>query len=110
VSLPAIRLEKDYLNGLLATPPMLQFEHIPIEWGDFRFLLRASAAAMRSHEALDDSDFRRIENLCRDAAGLPIVLRSWYEPVPHTLGRRHHGQDRPRRVDRRIVSALRRRA
>jgi hypothetical protein len=74
-----IRLEKDYLNGLLASPPMLQFEHIPIEWGDLRFLLRATAAAMRSHDALDDEDFRRIENLCRDAERLPIALRSWYE-------------------------------
>ena len=79
VSLPVIRLEKDYLNGLLACPPMLQFEHIPIEWGDLRFLLRATAAAMRSHDALDDGDFRRIENLCRDAERLPIALRSWYE-------------------------------
>lgn len=79
VSLPAIRLDKDYLNGLLAAPPMLQFEHIPIEWGDLRFLLRATAAAMRSHDALDDADFRRIENLCRDAVRLPIALRSWYE-------------------------------
>ena len=79
VSLPVIRLEKDYLNGLLAAPPMLQFEHIPIEWGDLRFLLRATAAAMRSHDALDDGDFRRVENLCRDAVRLPIALRSWYE-------------------------------
>jgi formate dehydrogenase maturation protein FdhE len=79
VSLPAIRLDKDYLNGLLAAPPVLQFEHIPIEWGDLRFLLRATAAAMRSHEALDDEDFRRVENLCRDAVRLPIALRSWYE-------------------------------
>jgi formate dehydrogenase maturation protein FdhE len=79
VSLPAIRLEKDYLNGLLATPPVLQFDHIPIEWGDLRFLLRATAAAMRSHDALDDGDFRRVENLCRDAERLPIALRSWYE-------------------------------
>ena len=79
VSLPAIRLDKDYLNGLLATPPVLQFEHIPIEWGDLRFLLRATAAAMRSHDALDDGDFRRVENLCRDAVRLPMALRSWYE-------------------------------
>ena len=71
VSLPAIRLDKDYLNGLLATPPVLKFEHIPIEWGDLRFLLRATAAAMRSHDALDEADFRRVETLCRDAERLP---------------------------------------
>jgi formate dehydrogenase maturation protein FdhE len=79
VSLPSIRLDTDYLNSQLASPPVLHFEHLPIEWGDLRFLLRATASAMRSHEALDDADFRRVEALCRDAARLPVALRSWYE-------------------------------
>jgi formate dehydrogenase maturation protein FdhE len=79
VSLPSIRLDTDYLNSQLASPPVLHFEHLPIEWGDLRFLLRATASAMRSHEALDDADFRRVETLCRDAARLPVALRSWYE-------------------------------
>jgi formate dehydrogenase maturation protein FdhE len=79
VSLPSIRLDTDYLNSQLACPPVLHFEHLPIEWGDLRFLLRATASAMRSHEALDDADFRRVEALCRDAARLPVALRSWYE-------------------------------
>jgi formate dehydrogenase maturation protein FdhE len=79
VSLPSIRLDKDSLNALLATAPVLQFDQVPIEWGDLRFLLRATAAAMRSHEALDDADFRRVEALCRDTERLPVALRSWYE-------------------------------
>ncbi len=79
VSLPAIRLDKDHLNGLVGKGTMLQFEQLPIDWGDLRFLLRATAAAMRSHEALDERDFRRVEALCRDAERLPAVLRSWYE-------------------------------
>jgi formate dehydrogenase maturation protein FdhE len=79
VSLPSIRLDTDYLNSQLASPPVLHFEHLPIEWGDLRFLLRATASAMRSHEALDDTDFRRVEALCRDAARLPVALRSWYD-------------------------------
>jgi formate dehydrogenase maturation protein FdhE len=86
VSLPAIRLEKDYLNGLLATAPVLKFEHIPVEWGDLRFLLRATAAAMRSHDALDEADFRRIESLCRDSERLPLALRSWYESTKPSAG------------------------
>ena len=134
VSLPAIRLDKDYLNGLLASAPVLKFEHIPIEWGDLRFLLRATAAAMRSHEALDETDFRRIETLCRDSERLPgsaFVVRiddpdarrpicrgcgrartgdpAGDAAVPHALGRRDHGQDRSRRLDPRHLSALRRR-
>jgi formate dehydrogenase maturation protein FdhE len=79
VSLPSIRLDTDYLNSKLASAPVLQFEHLPIEWGDLRFLLRATASAMRSHEALDEQDFRRVEALCRDADRLPAALRSWYE-------------------------------
>jgi formate dehydrogenase maturation protein FdhE len=79
VSLPSIRLDTDYLNAQLASPPVLQFAHLPIEWGDFRFLLRATASAMRNHDALDDKDFRRVETLCRDSERLPVVVRSWYE-------------------------------
>ena len=79
VSLPAIKLEAGDLNALLPTAPILRFEQLPIEWGDLRFLLRATAAAMRSHEALEESDFRRVETLARDAERLPVVIRSWYE-------------------------------
>ena len=79
VSLPSIRLDKDSLNAQLASAPVLQFDHLPLEWGDLRFLLRATASAMRSHGALDETDFRRIEALCRDSEKLPVVVRSWYE-------------------------------
>jgi formate dehydrogenase maturation protein FdhE len=79
VSLPSIRLEKDYLNAQLAHAPVLHFEQVPIDWGDLRFLLRATASAMRSHDAIDALDARRVDELCRDASRLPVVLRSWYE-------------------------------
>ena len=83
VSLPSIRLDTDFINSRLAAAPILQFEQLPLEWGEFRFLLRATAAAMRSHDALDDQDFRRIEILCRDVDRLPVAVRSWYEaPKP----------------------------
>ena len=81
VPLPSINLDAAHLNGLLGKGPILQFEHLPIDWSDVRFLLRATAAAMRNHEALEDGDVRRIDALCRDASRLPVVLRSWYESV-----------------------------
>jgi hypothetical protein len=81
VPLPSINLEAAHLNGLLAKGPILQFEHLPIDWSDVRFLLRATAATMRNHDALEDGDVRRIDALCRDASRLPVVLRSWYESV-----------------------------
>ena len=81
VPLPSINLDADHLNALLAKGPILQFEHLPIDWSDVRFLLRATASAMRTHEALEDRDVRRIDGLCRDASRLPMVLRSWYDSV-----------------------------
>ena len=36
--------------------PILDFDQIPVDWGDMRFLVRATAAAMRNHEALEDED------------------------------------------------------
>ena len=79
VSLPSIRLDHDYLESLLSAPPVLKFEHVPVEWGDFRFLLRATASAMRTHEALEPSDVRRVEDLSRDTTRLPAAVRAWYE-------------------------------
>ena len=79
VPLPSIRLETDYLNSQLATGPILLFDHLPIDWSDVRFLLRATASAMRTHDAIEEPDFRRIDALGRDASRLPVVLRSWYD-------------------------------
>jgi formate dehydrogenase maturation protein FdhE len=79
--LPSIRLESDYLNSLLASGPILQFEHLSLDWSDLRFLLRATASAMRTHEAIEEEDFRRAEALSRDSSHLPDLLRTWYESV-----------------------------
>ena len=81
VPLPSIRLETEYLNALLPKGPILLFEHLPIDWSDVRFLLRATATAMRTHDALEERDMRRVDALCRDASRLPVVLRTWYESV-----------------------------
>jgi hypothetical protein len=82
VPLPSIKLDAAYLKGLLVNGgPILQFEHIPVDWSDMRFLVRATASAMRSHEALDEHDHRRAEMLSRDSARLAAVTRIWYEAV-----------------------------
>jgi hypothetical protein len=81
VPLPSIRLEAQYLNELLKSGPILQFEHLPVDWSDLRFLLRATATAMRNHDALDDADYRRAEELARQPERLPGIVRAWYEAV-----------------------------
>jgi len=79
VSLPSIKLDRDYLNQQLAKPPVLRFEHLPLDWGEVRFVLRSTASAMRTHDALDADDVRRVDALSRDAGRLPAVVKSWYE-------------------------------
>jgi formate dehydrogenase maturation protein FdhE len=81
VSLPSISLDPKHLTGLLANPPVLQFEQLPVEWGDLRLMLRGVAAAMRNHDAIDEAGFRRVEAICRDASVLPRAIRSWYESI-----------------------------
>jgi Protein involved in formate dehydrogenase formation len=89
VSLPSIKLDRDYLNEQLTKPPVLRFEHLPLDWGDVRFVLRSTASAMRTHDAIDSGDFRRVDALCRDAARLPVVVKSWYESAANPGGSIH---------------------
>jgi hypothetical protein len=93
VPLPAIRLDPPYLAGLLAAGPILRFEHLTIDWSDVRFLVRAVAAAMRTHDALDPADLRKADLVTRDALRLPAVVKSWYEGVGTPIGGDAEGLD-----------------
>ena len=82
VSLPAIRLDTPYLTERLASGPILRFDHLQIDWSDLRFLIRATAAAMRTHEALDPADLRKADLITREAERLPSFVRAWFEGAP----------------------------
>ena len=79
VPLPSIPLDTHYLAGLLASGPLLQFDHLKIDWSDVRFLVRAAAEAMRTHEALETAEVRKVEIITRDAQRLPFLMRAWYD-------------------------------
>ena len=91
VPLPGINLDSKHLDELLAAgKPILTFEQVPIDWSDLRFLLRSTADAMRTHDAIEPDDYRRVDALTRDADGLPAVVREWYEaarPPPRAAAR-----------------------
>ena len=86
VPLPSINLDAAHLDKAVATgKPILAFEQVPIDWSDLRFLVRSTADAMRTHEAIESEDYRRIEALSKDAEFLRPAVRNWYEasrPVP----------------------------
>jgi FdhE protein len=80
VPLPAINLESAHLERTIAAgKPILTFDQIPIDWSDLRYLVRATADAMRKHDAIEDDDFRRVDALSRDADRLSPAIRHWYE-------------------------------
>jgi FdhE protein len=80
VPLPSINLEPTALDAALAGgKPILTFEQLPIDWSDLRFLIRSTAEAMRTHEAIETEDFRRVDALDRNPELLKPAVRSWYE-------------------------------
>jgi formate dehydrogenase maturation protein FdhE len=80
VPLPAMNLDAALLDKAIAAgTPILTFEQVPIDWSDLRFLVRSTAEAMRTHEAIEMEDYRRVDALLRDADLLPAAVRNWYE-------------------------------
>lgn len=80
VPLPAMNLDTAHLEKVLAAgKPILTFEQLPIVWSDLRFLVRSTADVMRTHDAIEPEDYRRVEALTRDAERLPEAMRNWFE-------------------------------
>lgn len=86
VPLPAMNLDAAVLDKALAAgTPILTFEQVPIDWSDLRFMVRSTADAMRTHDAIEADDYHRVEVLSRDPERLAPAIRNWYEaarPVP----------------------------
>lgn len=79
VPLPNITLDPALLAQLLDRGPVLRFDDLAIDWSDLRYLLRAVAAAMRTHDALERDDLQRLDLIARDAERLPRLVRAWYD-------------------------------
>ena len=80
VPLPSMNLEPQHLDKAVASgQAILSFDQIPIDWSDLRFMLRATADTMRTHDSIEPEDYRRAETLSRDAGRLPFAMRNWYE-------------------------------
>ena len=58
--------------------PVLQFKEIPIDWSDFRLMIRQTADILRRFETLEQPDYDRIQALARDGQ-IEAVVASWYE-------------------------------
>ena len=68
------RRKPDNHNGR----PVLEFKDIPIDWSDFRLMIRQTADILRRFETLETADYDRIQALARDGR-IEAVVATWYE-------------------------------
>jgi formate dehydrogenase maturation protein FdhE len=60
--------------------PILQFKDLPIDWSDFRLMIRQTADILKRFDTLDGPEYDRIQALARDGQ-IEAVVSSWYEAV-----------------------------
>jgi FdhE protein len=79
IPLPSLHVEATALARHVGEGrPILRFDDLPLNWSDFRFVLRETAAALRRHEAIEEDEVRRTEALAREANALEPVVRAWF--------------------------------
>jgi formate dehydrogenase maturation protein FdhE len=67
--------------------PVLQFKDIPIDWSDFRLMIRQTADILRRFETLEAADYDQVQALARDGQ-IEAVVASWYETATAEAKRR----------------------
>ena len=49
--------------------PILQFKDLPIDWSDFRLMIRQTADILKRFDTLDGPEYDRVQSLARDGPG-----------------------------------------
>lgn len=82
IPLPSLVLHPgDLRQHLTDGRPVLRFEHLPLNWSDFRFVLRETAATLQRHEAIEGEEVRRVDALSRQANALEPVVQRWFTAI-----------------------------
>jgi hypothetical protein len=80
VPLPWIQVDPGWLKSQQAAGrPLVRFGDIPIEWTDFRLILRQTADILHRFDALERADYDRIVAIGRDGNALEPLVSEWYE-------------------------------
>jgi hypothetical protein len=79
VPLPWIQADKAWVDAQQRVGrPVVRFTDIPLDWTDFRLLLRQTADILHRFEALDRAEHQQILTLGRDANALEPLVNHWY--------------------------------
>lgn len=72
---------------LAAARRLVEFDDIAFEWSDTRRLVRDAAEVLLRFELIEREEANRTNEIVRDAAALPALLRRWYDaPVGEVAG------------------------
>jgi hypothetical protein len=87
--------------------PALQFKDIPIDWSDFRLMIRQTADILRRFETLELADYDRIQGLARDGQ-IEAVVANWFEAAMAPARRRSEVRNADRELlDQVLMLAMR---
>jgi hypothetical protein len=107
VSTPWIEVDPDWWRDQQARGrPLLRFKDIPINWNDFRLILREVVDILRRFGAIEEVDVRRVTELSREGDALAPVVQEWYETTAR-LRPKPGGRDADENFGQAFVHALR---
>jgi len=86
--------------------PVLEFKDIPIDWSDFRLMIRQTADILRRFDTLETADYDRIQALARDS-GIEAVVAAWYETAMTPAGRKTERTPERELLDQVLLLAMR---
>ena len=79
VPLPRLQPTAEWLTSQReAGRPAVRFEDIPLDWSDFRLLLRQTADVLARFQTIDRADHEQIVALTRDGHRLEPLVINWY--------------------------------
>jgi hypothetical protein len=107
VPLPSITFDRRMPNQKERTP-ILRFGDIPIDWSDFRLLIRQTADILRRFDTLEGADYDRIQALARDGQVESVVAR-WYagDAPPPGGGLQDAGDDKSELLGQVLLLSMR---
>jgi ribosomal protein S27AE len=88
--------------------PILRFEEIPFEWGEFRTLFRQVLEVLRRYELIEQGDLTQVQQLIRDGRPTRDDVAVWYgETADRRLGRVSAATGQPETVGQVLTLAAR---
>jgi len=86
VTVPAIPGQEAVTERFAQGLPLLRFEHIPLPWTDFRFVLRETAEILGRFDLIEADALKALQALLREGHELEPVVERWFDATQHGEG------------------------